>query len=220
MIALVQHVPAADNVGSVNGSVTIAAATAGNLLVAAAGFPVVQASAVTNPVGYTRRSSQDQSANKCGLIVEKVAAGGETSITFTHASTQWNIEAFEFSGCGVSGSEFDAQSSAAIASATTAKLSAPFTPGGTSEVIVICIGQGNDNGGSEAVDSGFTILDTGSFTKFMVAYKIKTDAAAEDPQFSWLTARTGGMCLAAFKPYQKSLVAASSVRRRPLMRTR
>lgn len=196
--SLVQHVPAKDDAGSANGSVTISAATAGNIIVVTGGFRTT-AALVTDPGGYTRRTSKDDAGTKTAILIEKIAAGGETAIAFTHASCAWSIEAYEFSGNEVSGSEFDAAAAGANGSGTSIQPGS-ITPAVANELFVACVEVGGDNGGSEAVDSSFTLEDAATFTTFFSAFKISGGSGAENPTFSWTTSRGMAAIMATFKP--------------------
>jgi hypothetical protein len=199
-IALVQNVPASGT-GTTNPTATISAATAGNLIVAVL-MPALAVAAITDPAGYTRRKAQDNSvATSCCIHIEKIAAGGETSIAFTAAASNWDLEVTEWSGVAASGSEFDATVGAADpAAAVTSGQPGSLTPAATGELFIIGMGGNGQNGGSEAIDSGFTVLDAATFLRGICGYKIKTDALAENPTMSWTTGRRYGMAMTAYKP--------------------
>jgi hypothetical protein len=44
------------------------------------------------------------------------------------------------------------------------------------------------------------VLDAVTFTRLIPGYKIKTDALAEAPTFSWTTSRAVAMAIAGFEP--------------------
>jgi hypothetical protein len=199
-ITLVQHKAALNDAGSANGSVTgLTAAVANDLLVGIIGIGGgIVSSGVTDPAGYTRAIAQDQGASKTCIIVYKVAAGGETSMAFTHASAPWSIEAYEFAGTATSTPLDDSKGTQT--SGVTSLLSTSSTPGQANEVYVGAACLGGDDGGGEAIDSGWTVLDAVTFTRLIPGYKIKTDALAEAPTFSWTTSRAVAMAIAGFKP--------------------
>jgi hypothetical protein len=66
------------------------------------------------------------------------------------------------------------------------------------------VAQDTANGGSEAIDSGFTLLNIATFAQMTVGYKIKTDAVAENPITSWLSSVESAASLQAYKPLPTS----------------
>lgn len=199
-ITLVQHKFGVNDAGGTNGSVTgLAAATAGDLLVGIIGVGGgIISSGVTDPGGYTRAIGQDQSTTKCCIITAKIAAGGETSIAWVHASAPWSAEAYEFAGNAASAVANDAKG--AQSGGVTSLASAASTPSVANCVYVGAACLGGDDGGAEAIDSGWTVLDAVSLTRFIPGYKIKTDALTETPTFSWTTSRAVAVAIAAFAP--------------------
>lgn len=198
-IALVQNVPAT-GVGTANPSATIAAATAGNLIVAVLSVSLSSAG-ITDPAGYTRRKAQNNGAStSCTCHIGKIAAGGETAVTFTVAASNWDLEVMEWSGVDVA-SEFDAAVGAPDAGSNISSLATgSLTPALSGELLIVGMSPNGTNGGSEAIDSGFTVLDAATFSRGMCGYKIKTDALAENPTLSWATARRIGVAMTAWKP--------------------
>lgn len=79
-----------------------------------------------------------------------------------------------------------------------------ITPSQSGEVLVTCIGSFGGSANTWSIDSGFTIIYQGANEVgivFAIAYKIKTDAVAENPTWTWITGTQPGAAtsMAAFK---------------------
>lgn len=184
-----------------NASVTLSACVAGNLITIQARFNLA-ASGVTDPAGFSRDGVKDNAgAAPVVLIVSKVAAGGETTFTFTNASGgTWELEACEWSGTATS-SPLDAASAGASGTAVTSLQPGSLTPGATGELMLAAVTQSAANGGEAATGSGWADQDQATFQFGSYAYKIKSDALAENPTLAWTTSRNAYGVQVAYKVF-------------------
>lgn len=177
--------------------------TTGNLLVAVLCTADGTSANVTNPAGWSQRANKFSTASPVGgvRIIERIApASPSATVTFTDAtSSLYSIELYEFSGNPPS-SEFDTVAAGAVNAGTTSLQPANITPTTAADLFVVGCYQAGTNGGSEAIDSSFTMIDSGVFASAVMGYKIKTDGAAENPTSSWATSRGAIATQVAFLP--------------------
>lgn len=212
--ALVQS-KATGAVTSTNPTVTLTSGpTQGNLIVVVLQSKDQTLANITDPTGYTRRASQNPGVGYYTIvIVAKIAGAGESAtVTFTDStSVQWEIVGYEFSGNAASGAEFDAASAGGNGTAETSQLPGSLTPAAANELFIGVCGIGSAAATGQAVGSSFNKI-AGTSAQGIHAYKIKTDAAAENPSFSWASASTFGNAIqCAFVPlasFTPRLVAA------------
>jgi hypothetical protein len=192
-----------------NGGITLSpAATAGNLIVLALGLNDTIAN-TTVPTGFNRDVSIDgTSAAAHTEIVSKIAAGGETTIAFTHPSVFYDIEAWELNDSGGGVWVLDQIDSREWPTGQiSAQCSTGIVPTTADSIAIVANKQNANNGGSETIDSSFTLRDAATLNRMIVADKIKTTNASENPITTWLTSRPAQIVIANYK------IASASVAR-------
>lgn len=196
-LTLVQSNDVESAAGSTNPSITFSAATAGNLLIVGIRAGVVEAS-VTGPAGYTKRvGGNDATAANCVQIYRKIATGGETSAAFTTPASTTDIGFMEFSGATTWTDDVAPAVNAPSGTATSCPTNATGTLTAAAEVVVAyCALVGGANSGSEAIDSGFTVIGGTNSPRLVFGYKITTVNTTLTPTLSWATARgrVAGIC--------------------------
>ncbi len=198
-LAFVQNKPALTTAATSHAVVLDAAPTQNNLVTVV--FRVATAIAnVTGPSGYTMATSQDRASNSVSIWYKVAGAAESATITFTTAAgANGRIEAIEFSGNATS-SPLDK-----INGATTASMVTSIQTGSTGtlsqadEVAVTGSLQGGANGGTEAIDSSFTALDTASFNNIIAGYRIVAATTALNPTHSWVSSLDAAAVIATFK---------------------
>jgi hypothetical protein len=142
------------------------------------------------------------------------AVGSGHIFTSTSASQYPALAVLAFSGCDTS-SVFDVENGVGGSTAVSSKQTGSVTPSQTGELIVTG-GIAEQTSGTRSIDSGFTkVVDlstTGSAYGVLIAYKIKTDASAENPTWSTDTGTCAWpLVIAAFKPAAPITLVASAI---------
>lgn len=172
----------------------------GNLLVIFIGANVLAAGITAVPSGFTLAATNDNAGGYSVSVYYKIASSNGTSYTFTLSGSQpWSVDYYEFAGVDT-GTPLDPATAAQADSAGTASFQlGAYTPSQSGDVLVGGIQLAAGGGGSKAVDSSFN-LSANAGTRTLAAYKVKTDAVAENPTWSWLTSRGASGILVGFKP--------------------
>src|SRR5262245_28742353 len=139
----------------------------------------------------------------CQIVYCKNPAQVGTNHTFTGTSVGGNalpsICIATFRGADLT-SPFDVQNGA-FNTGSTSLQTGSVTPGSNFELIITGLGSGASI--TEAIDSGFTILDQndqGAHNQgSALAYKLKTDVLAENPTWSWSGSVAVAARIATFK---------------------
>ncbi len=123
------------------------------------------------------------------------------TFTITDAGSFPSICACAFQGVNTASALDGTDVTALIAGATAQPGS--ITPAGGSGLFVTGTGLTSAASCTHSIDSGFTISDQNDFTGgasfgSAMAYKIKSDAVAENPTWTFAPAATGGLVMAAF----------------------
>jgi hypothetical protein len=197
----IARVQAASNNSTGTGTVavTIAAATAGNLLVGCASVNEVAGDKdINTPTGFTAITPADiNSTTKVrGRMWYKVAAGGETSVTFASASGTSDMAAWviEFSGTAAASPEDQTnENTGSTSPATTGALATPVA--GAVGVAFIAIVNNNTLEGT-AVSGNATAANT---TRIALLYNLAPGATNTGLTQSG-TARPYVGQIASFKP--------------------
>lgn len=172
-----------------------------NLLVCMARVNISAAS-VVNPTGATK-AVDDTFGSNSWAIWFKVAGAAESS-TFgptCASSVNWNTVVAEFSGL-LTASVLD---KVAETDPGTPGTSLPTgSTGVLSQAVELAVAMcalGSTSGGSEAVDSGFSLLQSIVFAgkNVIFAYKIVSATTALNPSFSWVTSGERSAGIATFK---------------------
>lgn len=184
--------------------------TDGNLLVGLISSTSLLASTTISAGWAVAASDDDDGGSFSAQIIYKIAHGDTTTPLTVTAGTTASVELAEFSGVSAIVDVAPAASDPSGIS-TTVTCTATGTLATTSDLVVAIASLSGTNGGSQTVDSGFTLLDTVTLTRPLAAYKIKTDSTSEAPIFTWLTTRGRQALIVAFLPgqtVQPSTVAA------------
>lgn len=192
-IAKVQHV-AKDSNQPINSQTLAGPVVAGNVLSAYCRANVALAG-ITPPAGFTARKTQDDGSHSLG-IWDRVCVGGDSrTVTFTFSgSTLSKVVVFEFSG--VAAAVTDGTSSANPGSVASVQ-PGPITPTGAGDAMVLGVSTLTDSGSGWSVGGSFVAVSGGQ--RSMCAYKIKSDAGAENPLVSWATAADAAAVMVAYK---------------------
>lgn len=163
------------------------------------------ATTFVDPSGWSRRVSFTEAGGAGSLLAwdRVVPSGASKTVTVSSGSTStsWEMEIMEFSGVDQATVFDQAVTNAGTGATVTSIQPGSLTPTVTSELLITAGGPpSTTNGGTEAVDSSFNILDAATFAKVLVGYKIKTDATAENPTLSWATARRALAAQLAYVP--------------------
>lgn len=153
-IAQVQKVAASSTGGSATVTVTIAAATAGNLLIAC--FSNLNTSVTcTPPTGFTEAVTTTSTVRV--RIFYKVAAGGETALTFTLSASQHKrVLMLEYSG--LSATPLDTIASSADAGSAVSELLSGTTANTAQndELVIAAFATSYAPNSFGTLDNGFT----------------------------------------------------------------
>jgi hypothetical protein len=204
-LALAQNKPTSTTGTNPTGTFTSTPAQ-GSLLIVTLVVADTLANVIGTPTGYTIRSSSTYGTVPWIFrLYSKIAGAGEsTTVSWTDSnSVAYEIECMEFSGAlGGAGDGFDAGVTGATGSGVTSRTPGSLTPAVGGELLVALTAIDAANGGSEAIDSSFNIVDAATFSRCVVGYKIKSavDTAAENPSMSWTTAANARAVMAAFQP--------------------
>lgn len=177
---------------STNGTVTLDAAPVPNSFVVVVAMFATAIANVTSDANYGRQVNRNIPSAASGILIDlrRAVAGDSATITFTHASVLWQMEAYEFAGGAPAGTSFVVDTSSANGSTVTSIQPGLVTLRNAGDLVICGALQSSGNGGTEAIDSSFTAVDTGTFNQLVTGYKITTGSvASENPSISWLTAR-------------------------------
>lgn len=208
MAALTQKAPGGSPGSTTqNHSVTFGAApTNGNMIV----LVIAGDTALANyaaPSGFALAKSAIQSSSAATILVYWKIAGASEPTTYTITTTGWNshseIEGFEFSGIvAVTPVGFTGSAESGFTNVTAQQ---PGTTGvlATANGVVIVatnpdIAAGN-NGGGEAIDSGFTVDDAATLVSLIAGHILLAATTALNPSSSWTTARRALSVIVEFK---------------------
>lgn len=185
-------------VTATSASRTLAAIAEGDLMVAA--FSAQSATTtITPPSGFAQDASISLTGTTKGGIWSKVAGAGEsTTVTFgSSESVVLNLQVWRISGNATSPLDKTNTNSGVVVSALTTG-----STGTLSQANEIAIGMAmtaTNNGGTEAVDSSFTIRSAATHNRILVADRIVSATTALNPSFSWATAQNATAAIATYK---------------------
>jgi hypothetical protein len=201
-IAFVQTAKAQNSLANVTATFGVGA-TAGNLLVAT--ISGTGTSASWTSVGLTNAVEDAWTGAYVVAIFYKVAAGGETSITFTRGGAgPWthSVVMAEYSGTATSTPlDVFAEDTTNSGSGTTSR--ATGTTGTTNqndEIAIASVGHGNTVTNLTWTNS-FTTRDSNAQagSGVYLAEKILVTTGTQTSTASWTTSRIAGGCIATFK---------------------
>lgn len=199
---------------SANPSVSFASTpTNGRLLVIVFQSLTLSVAGVTLPAGYTARVAQNDSNGGCLIIADRIAASTGQAQTLTAASSAWDMIILEFSG--VAASDYFQTATFTDYGNISNPQPGSITPVNSSELLIAAARRAAI-GFAESADSGFTVEQAAPVDHLIAAYKIKSNATAENPTLSWSSASE---CAAGMVAYSTtSLGGAASLRDRHLPR--
>lgn len=214
-LAVVQNKGATSS-ATTSHTVTLDAAPAQNNLIVVSIFITITDEAspnVTGPSGYTRDVVKDRGTGSVAIWSKIAGASESASITFTTAANQSaQMEAVEVSGNATS-TPLDKTNKAEGASGTSIQPGTTGTLSQADEFAFTASLQAGTNGGSEAIDTGFTVLDTATFSQTIVGYLIVAATTALNPTHSWATNRARAAVIATYK------AAAAAATSPPVLKT-
>lgn len=199
-LAIVQS-KAAQATATTNHTVTLdSAPTEGNLVVFAYNIGIADVS-ITKPSGYTQHDFADRSIVHSASICSKVAGAGESATIAATTAVNDTSSVFAVEVSGNHASPFDVSNSFdnGTGNVTSLDSCATGTLSQADEIIFSIVGLSGGNGGSEAIDSGFTLIQEAVTTFATLGYKIVSATTSENPTHSWATGRTAVAVIASFK---------------------
>lgn len=178
--------------------VTIAPATAGNLLVCVHNA-LTGAGNVSTPAGFTQAVEAGVGTNETIQISYKVAAGGETTVTpTTSASVNQEATVFELSGMAASSPLDVTTFNSTLSNVTTLSSGSTAATAQAVEWVVAAFGTGTGAaGGYSSFSNDFVEQADGA--RMGVATKVTATAAAQETTAVWTNARSVVGVIAAFK---------------------
>lgn len=200
-ISVVQN-KAAQTSATTSHTVTLnTAPTQNNLILVAIKIDIIDeaVSNVTGPTGYAKDVVKDRGTGSVAIWSKVAGASESGTITFTTTLNQTaDLEAMEVSGNATS-SVLDKTNKAEGASGNTIQPGTTGTLSQADEIAFTASLQAGTNGGSEAIDSGFTVLDAATFTTSITGYLIVSATTALNPTHSWTTNRARAAVIATYK---------------------
>lgn len=189
----------------VNGGTTTAIDTTG------ADFFIVAVSSYTVGTGGSETVT-DSVGNTYTALTAKSNASYETirlfysygsphaSHTFTYSDTSCYAHVAVIAFSGSHATPFDQQNGVDSTGAVTTLSPGSVTPSENDELVICALGMYSNWNVSLSIDSGFTIEKSATaILSVAIAYKIQTTAGAENPAWSWTTARSSSTVIATFK---------------------
>jgi hypothetical protein len=184
----------------------LVAGDAGDLLVAAVALNTGLKAGVTGPAGWSNiasASTDDAAAVGSLTLWWKIASASESSWTWSFTTSTVTIEISQYHDSGGGTWTLDkSNSNAPAGSAINVTTGSTGTLTQSAEVAFAAASviSGAD-GGTEAVDSSFTVLNPSvSTTRITDGYLITAATTALNPTLSWLTSRTRVGAIATFYP--------------------
>lgn len=200
-LAVVQNKPATSSATTSHTVTLNSAPTQNNLVLVAIKIDVVDeaVSNVTGPSGYVKDVVKDRGTGSVAIWSKVAGASESATITFTTALNQSaSLEAIEVSGAATA-SVLDKTNKAEGASSNSIQPGTTGTLSQADEIAYTASLQAGTNGGTEAIDTGFTVLDSGSFDTMIAGYLIVAATTALNPTHSWTTNRARAAVIATYK---------------------
>lgn len=171
----------------------------GNLLVAVySQFGVNGLDAMT---GWTLIRDVQHSGGSNRIVAWYKIAGASESTSVTAGATGGatsDLAIYEFSGIDATPLDKDNGNDGGY-SVTSLQPGTTGTLTQANEVAITAVCTGSSNGGSEAIDSGFTLVGASTLTRSLHGYKIVSATTALNPTLSWATARNCTAIIMTFK---------------------
>lgn len=158
---------------------------------------------ITPPASFAPDVTDDDDAGvfSIGLYSRVCPAGQSATITFTlSSSVVWSILLYEWAG-NVTSSPLDKTNK----NDPTGTTQTDIQPGSTGplsqadEVAFVVAGTSAGNGGTEAIDSGFSVIGSAALSQMVSGHLEVHATTALNPHISWLTGRRANAAIATYK---------------------
>lgn len=173
-------------------------------------------SLVTTSNAFTNAVFIDHGANSSSIWYKLALPGESATITWGTTSVAADLEVVEFSGNSRDPDRLlDKTASFDFGASTTTSISlATGTLNDPDSLICSTAGIGGSNGGSEAINNGFTIVDAATLGQMTAGYRASQGVASVTPSHSWLTARTAWIVNVTFRAARPTPVPRATMRGR------
>lgn len=156
-------------------------------------------SVITNPAGFTVAPNCPFviGSRQLTLVYKEVGPSESSTVTFTTdlANTK-HLQVWEVSG--LDGTAPDVLTTDQVSGQISRQLGPTGQLPSPDCFVIACAEQSSNNGGSEAVDSGFTLRDEDLYFLWVLADKVTDTDDSLSPTLSWATARFAGGLMAVF----------------------